>query len=157
MSWFLPVYDCAPEISQYHHTTEIWQFINTLYRSVRSFGIFVTRFMPVIAGHVEIHTFRAVKCSVKNSWNVLQKYMLTEYITQIYKYIPSASSGGQSDLIISGGLFYGFRLYHSGKAYEGTCRIPRQNGDGRGIASARFVWIVKAIESAARPHLVCGY
>ena len=28
---------------------------------------------------------------------------------------------------------------HSGKAYEGTCRIPRQNGDGRGIASARFV------------------
>ena len=21
---------------------------------------------------------------------------------------------------------------HSGKAYEGTCRIPRQNGDGRG-------------------------
>ena len=46
---------------------------------------------------------------------------------------------------------------HSGKAYEGTCRIPRQNGDGRGIASARFVWIVKAIESAARPHVVCGY
>ena len=46
---------------------------------------------------------------------------------------------------------------HSGKAYEGTCRIPRQNGDGRGIASARFVWIVKAIESAARPPVVCGY
>ena len=46
---------------------------------------------------------------------------------------------------------------HSGKAYEGTCRIPRQNGDGRGIASAKFVWIVKAIESAARPHVVCGY
>ena len=46
---------------------------------------------------------------------------------------------------------------HSGKAYEGTCRIPRQNGDGRGIASARFVWIMKAIESAAKPHVVCGY
>ena len=46
---------------------------------------------------------------------------------------------------------------HSGKAYEGTCRIPRQNGDGRGIASAMFVWIVKAMESAARPHVVCGY
>ena len=46
---------------------------------------------------------------------------------------------------------------HSGKAYEGTCRIPRQNGDEPGIASARFVWIVKAIESAARPHVVCGY
>ena len=49
------------------------------------------------------------------------------------------------------------RHNHSGKAYEGTCRIPRQNGDGRGIASARFVWIVKAIESATRPHVVCGY
>ena len=24
------------------------------------------------------------------------------------------------------------RNTHSGKAYEGTCRIPRQNGDGRG-------------------------
>ena len=48
-------------------------------------------------------------------------------------------------------------LIHSGKAYEGTCRIPRQNGDRRGIASARFVWIVKAIESALRPHVVCGY
>ena len=47
--------------------------------------------------------------------------------------------------------------YHSGKAYEGTCRIPRQNGDGRGTASARFVRIVKAIESGARPHVVCGY
>ena len=46
---------------------------------------------------------------------------------------------------------------HSGKAYEATCRIPRQNGDGRGIASAKFVWIVKAIESAAIPHVVCGY
>ena len=46
---------------------------------------------------------------------------------------------------------------HSGKAYEGTCRIPRQNGDGRGIASARFVWIVKATESVARPHVVYGY
>ena len=45
----------------------------------------------------------------------------------------------------------------SGKAYEGTCRIPRQNGDGRGIASARFVWIVKATESVARPHVVYGY
>ena len=26
----------------------------------------------------------------------------------------------------------GILLINSGKAYEGTCRIPRQNGDGRG-------------------------
>ena len=46
---------------------------------------------------------------------------------------------------------------HFGKAYEGACRIPRPNGDGRGNASASFVWIAKAIEPAARPQLVCRY
>ena len=39
---------------------------------------------------------------------------------------------------------------HSGKAYEGTCRIPRQNCDGRGIASARFT-VVK------RTRVPAGY
>ena len=29
-------------------------------------------------------------------------------------------------------FFFVHRPLHSGKAYEGTCRIPRQNGDGRG-------------------------
>ena len=46
---------------------------------------------------------------------------------------------------------------NSGEAYEGICRIFRQDGAGRGHASIRFVWIVKAIESAARPHDVCRY
>ena len=80
----------------------------------------------------------------------------------VYKYVPgrlpSLHDLGNPKVIreLARALF---RLHqtHSGKAYEGTCRIPRQNGDGRGIASARFVWIVKAIESVARPHVVCRY
>ena len=38
---------------------------------------------------------------------------------------------------------------HSGKAYEGTCRIPRQNGDGRGRRSGRKMTLIQSVEAYA--------